>query len=210
MEEEENVRYSHQSGLPTSDLTDSGRKEREVLQIVIDSLSTVSIDARRRIVETVCTFLGIHQQQDYRSPNPATSTAPKTSSQPKHLAIDLTISPKQFMADKSPYTDVERVACLAYFLAHIRGTPHFKTRDITDLNTEAAQRRFSNTGVAVENAAKLGYLVPSTKGLKQISAIGERFVDALPDREAADLIKTSLRMKRSPAKGRNNKRIDVK
>lgn len=92
---------------------------------------------------------------------------------------------KQFMHDKAPNTDVERVACLAYYLSHYRASPHFKTKDITALNTEAAQRRFSNTAFAVENATKTGYLVPSIKGCKQLSAAGERFVEALPDRVAA-------------------------
>src|SRR5689334_20180124 len=31
-----------------------------------------------------------------------------------------TISPKEFMAEKAPATDVERVACLAYYLTHYR------------------------------------------------------------------------------------------
>jgi len=42
--------------------------------------------------------------------------------------------------------------------------------------------------MAVDNATKTGYLVPSIKGSKQISAYGERFVEALPDREAAKQI----------------------
>jgi hypothetical protein len=114
---------------------------------------------------------------------------------------------KAFMLNKSPKTDVERVACLAYYLAHYRDTPHIKTRDISALNTESAHRKFSNPAQAVDNATKLGYLVPSVKGSKQLSATGEQFVEALPDREAAkDVLTHGLQRRTSGAVKRNVKK----
>jgi hypothetical protein len=110
---------------------------------------------------------------------------PSNSETPFLFSEKDTPSPKQFMIDKTPTTDVERVACLAYYLTHYRAMPHFKTKDITDLNVEAAQRRFSNAAFAVVNATNSGYLVPSVKGCKQLSGPGEQFVQALPDHEAA-------------------------
>src|SRR5258708_3272898 len=80
--------------------------------------------------------------------------------------------------------DVERVACLAFYLTHYRETPEFTTLDISKINTEAAQRKLANATVAVNNASQYGYLVPAGKGMKQISASGERYVQALPDYEA--------------------------
>jgi hypothetical protein len=53
------------------------------------------------------------------------------------------------------------------------------------LNTEAAQVKLSNAAYAVEHATSAGYLAPAGKGNKQISAIGEIYVQALPDRVAA-------------------------
>src|SRR5439155_22512377 len=90
--------------------------------------------------------------------------------------------PKQFVAQKRPTTDTERVAVLAYYLTHTRGTTEFKTKDISALNKEAAQRAFSNTAFAVSNAAQSGYLAPASKGAKQITTRGEAVVEALPDR----------------------------
>jgi len=146
-------------------------------------------DARRRIVDTVCTFFGIPARGEavpVPSP-PAMSGAQRPASAPAFQFTEQPpeVSPKQFIHEKSPTTEVERVACLAYYLAHYRGTPHFQTKDITALNTEAAARPFSNTTYSVDNATKGGYLVPSVKGHKQISVYGERFVEALPDRQAA-------------------------
>ena len=111
------------------------------------------------------------------------------------------------MLNKAPKTDIERVACLAYYLGHHRGTPHFKTREITSLNTESAHRALSNTAYAIDNATKAGLLVPSVKGSKQISALGEQFVEALPDRDAASEILQRIRHKRGSG---SSKRETVK
>ena len=95
------------------------------------------------------------------------------------------MSPKEFIKEKSPTTDVQRVACLAYYLAHHRGQPHFKTEDITKLNTEAAYPRFSNAAVSVKNATNQNkFLTQAGKGNKQITGYGEDVVEALPDQNA--------------------------
>jgi len=62
---------------------------------------------------------------------------------------------------------------------------NFKTLDISKLNTDAAQIKFSNAAQAVDNATKAGFLIGSVKGQKKISAIGELYVQALPDKAAA-------------------------
>jgi hypothetical protein len=85
---------------------------------------------------------------------------------------------------------------LAYYLTHYRDQPHFKTLDISKLNTEAAQIKFSNPALSVNNAAITGYLAQASKGNKQISAAGEVFVAALPDREAAQAAMAKARPKR--------------
>jgi hypothetical protein len=54
--------------------------------------------------------------------------------------------------------------------------------------------------MAVDNAAKSGYLVPAAKGNKQISANGELFVQALPDRDAARAAMTRVRPKKRKKK----------
>src|SRR6266851_444215 len=61
-------------------------------------------------------------------------------------------TPKSFIVSKRPATDVERVTCLAYYLTHHRDAPQFKTKQLTELNKEAAQPKFSNATVAVQNA----------------------------------------------------------
>lgn len=191
------------TGSTPTDVQGSAPAEAAVLQRMISDLSPLSRDAQQRLINTVCTFLGLAGPAaiETMSANPARHhRTDRTSS--FQFSEEETPSVKQFIHDKSPQTDVERVACLAYYLAHYRSTPHFKTKDITALNTESAHRLFSNTAFAVENATKTGYLVPSIKGSKQISAAGERFVEALPDRETAREIMERARVGRGnrPAK----------
>lgn len=109
---------------------------------------------------------------------------------------------KRFMRAKSPQTDVQRVACLAYFLTKSRKQPHFKSTELTALNTEAAEARM-NMSRAVNNATNQNrYLAPAGGGKKQITKVGEDVVDALPDQEKAKLAeqKTKLRRKKAGRK----------
>lgn len=171
----------------------------EALSTIVSVLKQLDRQVQVRVLESVHAFLGIENSPSSK-PVPM-SVEPSQS----HLnfSLDRTMSPKDFMRDKRPATDVERVACLAYYLAHYRNTPFFKTIDISTLNTEAAQPKFANASDAVENATKLGYLVSATKGNKQISAVGEHFVELLPDRDAAREVARSHRISKKTRKPKN-------
>lgn len=94
-------------------------------------------------------------------------------------------SPKSFMAGKRPTTDMEKITCLSYFLTHHRKTTTFKTKDLTDLNIEAAQPKLSNASATARNAVSIGLLSLAGGGHKQITTRGEALVEALPDRDKA-------------------------
>jgi len=177
----------------------SSADEFQALQAIIAALRDLDQEARNRILDSAATFLGItpaHARNPRilsTSSSAGTSLASPSSRAP--FSEDTTMSAKDFLMEKAPKTDVERIACLAYYLTHYRATPHFKTLEISMLNTEAAQPKFSNTAYSTNNAVKLNYIVPSTKGHRQLSALGERFVQALPDREAAKEVLLSMRRK---------------
>lgn len=165
-----------------------GNENIAALTTIINALKELDQESQKRILQSVCTFLGISTFSSELQPQPVYSaTLSDKSSQLSEVSFstDRNASPKAFLRDKMPTTDVERVACLAYYLTHYRDTPHFKTLELSTLNTEAAQPKFSNATYAVDNATKAGLLVPAVKGTKQLSAAGELFVQALPDREAA-------------------------
>lgn len=173
--------------------------ELEILQKVLSALQNLQPDARKRLLQTVATFFGIESIKSSRIIATEARLIEPTYRSDKGLSSfseDRAISPKEFLLEKQPRTDVERVACLAFYLTHYRDIPHFKTVDISKLNTEAAQRKFSNPSIAVDNATKLGYLVPSTKGRKQLSAPGELFVQELPNYAAAKDVMAKARPRR--------------
>jgi hypothetical protein len=170
--------------------------EAEALSLIIGALNGVEPSSRERIISTIATFYDIR----FRGAQENEVPAPKTHGVTVAFSQDTAPTPKEFILGKQPQSDVERVACLAYYLTHYRDTRFFKTLDISQLNTEAAQVKFSNAAFAVNNATNYGYLVQATRGNKQLSAAGEQFVAALPDRDAAKAAMTGARPRRKSAK----------
>lgn len=180
--------------------------EFDALSTVIGALQPLDDEARRRIVESAVTFLKIVPTRGTPAlHNVATGSHGSSSamSESAPFSESTQMSVKEFVLEKQPRTDVERLACLAYYLTHYRGTPHFKTIDLSLLNTEAAQPKFANAANSANNAVKMGYLVPSVKGQRQLSAFGERFVRALPDRDAARASIETMKRKKRPRRAKN-------
>lgn len=169
--------------------------ERQVVKQVLDLLAGLEKEARVRVMKTIVTYFDIPFDLS------AVGMAPSISSSAGFVEKDReqrfsghrTLTPKDFMLEKAPHTDIDRVVCLGYYLSHYLDTPHFKTADISTMNTEAAQRKLTNAAYAVNNAVQRGYLVAARGGNKQLSAMGEQFVEALPDREAAKNVLERLR-----------------
>ncbi|WP_337170185.1 hypothetical protein [Gemmatimonas aurantiaca] len=206
---------SEDSPEPTADRKRANNvsAEIEAFTKVVAALHDLDDEGRIKLLRTVATFLGIDAFN--ASPtaaipagrHPAATSAPSSIPVPAGntggFSEDRAMSPKEFLLDKRPIQDIERIACLAYYLTHYRDTPHFKTLDLSKLNTEAAQVKFSNAAQAVDNATKAGLLVPAAKGTKQISAKGELYVQALPDRAAAKDAIAHFRQRRKVRRGRS-------
>jgi hypothetical protein len=183
----------------------SSENNVQALTTILSALEGLDKETQKRTLQAVITFLDIPLSTNDRGgqkSNDVTTGAIGTSSENRSM------SPKEFLREKSPVTDIERIACLGFYLTHYRDTPHFKTMDLSNLNTEAAQPKLSNAAFAVVNATNAGYLVQANKGSKQLSAAGELFVQALPDRDAAKATMASMRVKRKGKK--NNKNASTK
>lgn len=182
---------------------DASQPDLDALTTIIGALKRMSREEQTRTLQAVSVFLGLNSEpvrSSHSTPITAQQTskvAPLTDVRPS-FSEERGLSPKEFLRDKKPTSDVERVACLGYYLAHYRDTPHFKTVDISALNTEAAQPKFSNASMAVDNASKAGLLVQAIKGSKQLSSNGEHYVQLLPDREAAKEMIKSSNVRRKP------------
>src|SRR5689334_19103423 len=144
------------SNIDTALVAPASPSEFDALSTVIGALQPLDDEARRRIVESVVTFLRISGARvgvTAHSVAPGHPTA--TISEQAPFSENTRMSVKDFILEKQPRTDVERLACLAYYLTHYRGTPHFKTIDLSLLNTEAAQPKFANAANSANNAVKM-------------------------------------------------------
>jgi hypothetical protein len=173
-----------------------------VLTAIVKILVPLDVKTRTWVLNSVAAFFEHEAGTPTSAPSQNSSLAgPNTIARPL-FSEDKAPSPKEFLFHKQPKTDVERIACLAFYLTHFRDMPHFKTLDLAKLNTEAAQIKFSNATYAADNAAKAGYLAVASKGTKQITAWGEQFVTALPDREAALKVIAQARQRRNARRKR--------
>lgn len=160
---------------------------RTTLKEIIDALARLSTTERSRVLRTVSTYYG-HQEatEPIEQPPRSTELRPGVRREPQFTG-KRELSPKEFLLEKAPHTQVDRVACLAYYLTHYEDIESFKTAEISKVNTEAAQPKFANAAQAVRDAIRRGLIVGAAKkGTRQISALGEQYVDALPDRAAAN------------------------
>ena len=177
----------------------------QAFQQVADVLLPLENDLRKRVYVTLGTFFGYEASHGGLAEASGSRPAGERSPPPIQIAPREPPSPKDFLFQKQPNTDLERVACLAYYLMQYRDTNHFKTIDISKLNTEAAQRKFANAAASVDNARRGGFLTPVGGGMKQLTAEGERFVDALPDQAAAKAALSKKKVRRQRRRGPTGK-----
>ena len=106
--------------------------ELEAFQSIVSALNPLTNEARRRLLDSAATLLRIERTaRPVHLSNVQIDSTPPTqlgrSTAP--FSADTEMSAKEFLYEKKPQTDVERIACLAYYLTHYRTTPHFKTTD---------------------------------------------------------------------------------
>ncbi len=150
--------------------------ELAAVQRSIETLSEYEPQQIERILRTVAAFFSISP------PHLGNAGANRPIPTETHGTAP---SVKEFMLEKHPTSNPDRMACLAYYIVHHRQVDEFKTEDLVRLNSEAAQLKFTDPIQATKDAVKAGLLISGEGGKRRISAIGETYVDALPDRRAA-------------------------
>ncbi len=160
----------------------------EVVDKIIQNLLPLDPYSRLRVYRTIGTFFGFEASFPKVDQKVDNRTSANISREPIFSSPEEP-TPKEFLLQKQPKTDVERVACLAYYLARYRKIEALKTIDISKLNTEAAQTKLTNASNTVNDAVKAGFLAAANKAMRRLSAQGEQYVEALPDRDAAKTVK---------------------
>jgi hypothetical protein len=171
-------------------------KEVAALAAVLGAVEGLEVDEQRWVFSAALSKLGLDRTTAAPLPTLGGVTASGASGRDTIGGGD-SLTPKDFLKNKNPQSDVQRVACLAYYLSHHRGQTSFKTKDLTALNIEAAAGKIGNASQAVNNATKQShYLAPAGGGKKQITAFGEDVVGALPDQAAVKNVETNRPKKR--------------
>jgi hypothetical protein len=183
---------------------DAGLVELGAMQTAFAALAALTETARHRAMMWLIESLGITGLRT-GPPVLARQLVDTAISPTAQGGSDDEPSPREFMSRKKPQSQVERIACLTYYLSHYRAAQHLKASDIANLNTEAAGQKFGNLSRDIDNADRRnGYIVSAGKGVKQLTTRGEAIVEALPDREAVKraLQEHSYRAKRSAGSGK--------
>ena len=153
--------------------------ELAALQVVLNTLEALTREQKERVMRWAAERLGITLPAEVPAVVPGAGQAVMPSAPP-----GLTLTPEQFVLQKRPQLDVERVTCLAYYLTRFRNTPAFKTKDLSALNDEAHGQPFSNISMACSNAMyQSQYLARGGKGTRRITTRGKALVETLPDRD---------------------------
>ena len=165
----------------------------EVFRQVIDLLEPLSDADRERTIQGAMGFLGMKFQL-----LPKSDPVGRSNGRDPVFSGHKELGPMDFLAEKNPETDVDRVVCLAYYLSHRRDMKYFNTLDISTLSVEAALPKLSNPAQAVNTALMRGLLVHAPEKQKQLSILGKRYVIALPDIQAAKAVLDKKHAKRKP------------
>ena len=111
---------------PSGAETDGKTAELTAFNAIVTALRLLPADAQDRVIKSALTILGITVETPSRATTSRGSSELSTIPKPGSFSEDRTLTAKQFMFEKRPVTDIERVACLAYYLTHYRSTPHFR------------------------------------------------------------------------------------
>ncbi len=91
-----------------------------------------------------------------------------------------------FVSDKAPRDLYQYTAVLAYHLKHYQKVNEFKTKDIKSAHVEARHPGLTNPADAISKAETRYrfFTKGKTRGTRQLSILGEKVVNALPDQDA--------------------------
>src|SRR5579859_7475269 len=94
------------------------QKLTAALQAAMPVFASLSLENRRKLLQSLATIFDVQDASRASSPEIRTVLTPFTAGTDRggHFSEDRSMSPKEFMLQKQPRTDVERVACLAYSL----------------------------------------------------------------------------------------------
>lgn len=132
-------------------------------------------------------------------PAPSANLSAGNSSANKNGDVQQVIAKKDaraFIRIKRPVTDIQRVACLGYFVMETTGQQGFSSKEIGQANIDSGGTKI-NLPRALDNATRRAKYLSSRGGnSKQLTTLGEDVVDALPDQQAVSELEAAAKVRK--------------
>ncbi|MGD1083032.1 MAG: hypothetical protein ABR881_32360 [Candidatus Sulfotelmatobacter sp.] len=155
----------------------------KAISTLISVLKPLDQNARVHVLEFVLKRLGISLTQEPAAPaqSQPTSHLDSTPASPPTPAHSAAVDIRSFAAEKNPKTINERLAVIAYYLAHL--APPAERRDY--ITSDDIKTYFIHSGfelptalgsVTLSNAKNAGYLNALDRGHFKLNAVGHNLV----------------------------------
>lgn len=186
-------------------MTHAQSDDFDIAKAIFDQLKDLPSERQQRVLRWIAEGLGVSSAAPPAIPQGGGTTTPRATPAPPVVAGAGPTDIKTFIAAKSPKSDQQFAASVAYFYRF--EAPPAERRDSVngDVLQEAARlagrKRLANPRVTLNNAKAAGYLDSSSPGEFTINSVGENLVAmTLPgDTESP----TKKRLSKKPAKAKS-------
>jgi hypothetical protein len=162
----------------TKQLSQSPKTPVDAVQQVYTALEPFDEQARKRIIDSVMSLLGMRSVA-FTDVQRRTTTAPTATGTERPEASGGTrpLSPRELIQDKQPTTNAQKIALFAYYREKVEGLARFSRADLESYFAKAKEPPPANYSRDFQAAVSLGWIYEdgedsylTTKGLEAVEA----------------------------------------
>jgi hypothetical protein len=131
---------------------DSVKKITEAAAVVMAALEPLSPEERSRVLQSAAALHGISMGMTYAR------QVVDAMNQPQPVAGGKRLSIVEFLEQKAPATNAQRIACFAFYREHVDGQPKFARSDLEHYFADAKLPRPGNYDRDFSGAAREGWI----------------------------------------------------
>ncbi|MCI0618560.1 hypothetical protein L0244_36745 [bacterium] len=174
----------------------------KAIEVIVTELKKLDEDDRPDVISFALKQVGLTTPTNLNSSQSDSNIAGGSQS----AGLDMNMA--DFVKNKSPKNEYQRVAVIAYYREYKQNKKEFKNAEMSQANTqEARQPKISNiTDVVTKARDRYKFLTKGTgKATHQLSTHGADIVNALPDQESVKKLIAGAKS-RKPRKKKKEKK----
>ena len=174
----------------------------KAIEVIVKELQKLDEGDRPDVISFALKQVGLTPPTNLNSPQSDSNIAGGSQS----TGLDMSMA--DFVKNKSPKNEYQRVAVIAYYREYKQSKKEFKNAEMSQANTqEARQPKISNiTDVVTKARDRYKFLTKGAgRATRQLSTQGADIVNALPDQEAVKKLIASAKS-RKPRKKKKEKK----